>query len=46
MDSESNLAVIQGTGELVYYVAAVVVIYDKNANRQRHYIEHTEDITA
>ncbi|CAG0923739.1 unnamed protein product, partial [Notodromas monacha] len=46
MDSTENLMVAPATGELIYYVAAVVVLYDKNKNHQRHYTEHTEDISA
>ena len=32
------------SGEIVYFVASVAVIYDVNAGTQRHYTEHTDDI--
>lgn len=40
-----NLMVLPKTGELVYYVAAVVVLYDKERDVQRHYIKHNEEVT-
>ncbi|XP_069955573.1 echinoderm microtubule-associated protein-like CG42247, partial [Cherax quadricarinatus] len=43
MDTQRNLWVLT-SGELVYYVAAVVVLLDHTHNTQRHYTEHTEDI--
>lgn len=43
MDTRKNLWVLP-TGELMYYVAAVVVLYDRDEDAQRHYIGHTEDI--
>ena len=33
------------SGELVYYVAAVAIIYDKQRHKQRHYTGHNEDIS-
>nr|XP_034840413.1 echinoderm microtubule-associated protein-like CG42247 [Maniola hyperantus] len=42
-DSRRNLWVLP-TGELLYYVAAVAVMYDRDEESQRHYIGHTEDI--
>ncbi|RVE54773.1 hypothetical protein evm_000540 [Chilo suppressalis] len=42
-DSRKNLWVLP-TGELLYYVAAVAVMYDRDEESQRHYIGHTEDI--
>lgn len=32
------------TGELLFWVAAVAVLYDRDEEQQRHYIGHTEDI--
>jgi hypothetical protein len=32
------------TGEIVYYVAAVVVLYNLESHTQRHYTGHTNDI--
>ncbi|KAF5291175.1 hypothetical protein FQA39_LY14417 [Lamprigera yunnana] len=43
LDSRKNLWVLP-TGELLYYVAAVAVMYDRDEETQRHYIGHTEDI--
>lgn len=42
-DSKRNLWVLP-TGELLYYVAAVAVLYDREEESQRHYTGHTEDI--
>lgn len=32
------------TGEIVYFVAAVVVLYNADEQMQRHYVGHTDDI--
>ncbi len=32
------------SGELLYFVATVVVIYNKAKETQRYYIKHTEDV--
>jgi hypothetical protein len=32
------------TGEMVYFIAATVVLYNKDENSQRHYLGHTDDI--
>ncbi|XP_050304569.1 echinoderm microtubule-associated protein-like CG42247 isoform X6 [Anthonomus grandis grandis] len=42
-DSRRNLWVLP-TGELLYFVAAVAVMFDRDEETQRHYIGHTEDI--
>ncbi|XP_060529282.1 echinoderm microtubule-associated protein-like CG42247 isoform X2 [Cylas formicarius] len=42
-DSRKNLWVLP-TGELLYFVAAVAVMFDRDEETQRHYIGHTEDI--
>uniref|UniRef100_A0A336L6C9 CSON003739 protein n=1 Tax=Culicoides sonorensis TaxID=179676 RepID=A0A336L6C9_CULSO len=42
-DSKRNLWVLP-TGELLYYVAAVAILYDREEESQRHYTGHTEDI--
>lgn len=42
-DSRKNLWVLP-TGELLYFVAAVAVLYDRDEDSQRHYVGHTEDI--
>ncbi|KPJ07925.1 Echinoderm microtubule-associated protein-like CG42247 [Papilio machaon] len=42
-DSRRNLWVLP-TGELLYYVAAIAVMYDRDEDSQRHYTGHTEDI--
>ncbi|KRT81184.1 translation initiation factor eIF2A, partial [Oryctes borbonicus] len=44
-DCRSNLYVLP-TGELVYFVAAVVVLHNVEENTQRHYIGHTDDIKS
>lgn len=44
-DTRKNLWVLP-SGELLYYVAAVAVLFDREENTQRHYIGHTEDITC
>ncbi|XP_059160447.1 echinoderm microtubule-associated protein-like CG42247, partial [Physella acuta] len=45
-DMKQNLAVLPSTGQLVYSVAAVVVLYDKKFGTQKHYMGHSEDITC
>lgn len=42
-DSRRNLWVLP-SGELLYYVAAVAILYDREEENQRHYTGHTEDI--
>ncbi|XP_063359716.1 echinoderm microtubule-associated protein-like CG42247 [Cydia amplana] len=42
-DCRRNLWVLP-TGELLYYVAAVAIMYDRDEEAQRHYTGHTEDI--
>lgn len=42
-DCRSNLYLLP-TGEIVYFVAAVVVLYNVEEQSQRHYIGHTDDI--
>ena len=42
-DCRSNLHLV-GTGELVYFTAAVVVLYDVTNKTQRHYTGHNDDI--
>ncbi|CAG0899201.1 unnamed protein product [Darwinula stevensoni] len=49
-DTKRNLWVLP-TGELLYFVATVVVMYDvqrrdRHDDKQRHYTEHTEDVTC
>lgn len=43
IDSRRNLWVLP-SGELLYYVAAVAVLLDRDEEAQRHYTGHTEDI--
>uniref|UniRef100_A0A8C3Y7V0 EMAP like 3 n=1 Tax=Catharus ustulatus TaxID=91951 RepID=A0A8C3Y7V0_CATUS len=40
-DSRSNLHVL-GSGELVYFIACVVVLLQLPARRQRHYLRHSD----
>uniref|UniRef100_A0A8C5SYM0 EMAP like 2 n=1 Tax=Laticauda laticaudata TaxID=8630 RepID=A0A8C5SYM0_LATLA len=42
-DCRSNLFLLP-TGEIVYFVAAVAVLYNVEEQRQRHYLGHTDDI--
>lgn len=42
-DCRSNLYQLP-TGEMVYFVAAVVVLYNVDEQSQRHYIGHTDDV--
>ncbi|BFZ23725.1 hypothetical protein BsWGS_26764 [Bradybaena similaris] len=45
-DVKQNLAVLPVTGELVYFVAAVVVVYHRQYSSQKHYLGHSEEITC
>ncbi|KAK6965507.1 echinoderm microtubule-associated protein-like [Biomphalaria glabrata] len=45
-DVKQNLAVLPSSGQLVYFVAAVVVLYDKKFSTQKHYLGHSEEITC
>ncbi|KAG1709150.1 Echinoderm microtubule-associated protein-like [Nymphon striatum] len=40
----TNNLIVLPTGEMVYFVAAVVVLYHRHHNAQRHYLGHTEDV--
>ncbi|XP_059086390.1 echinoderm microtubule-associated protein-like 1 isoform X5 [Tigriopus californicus] len=42
-DARCNLYLLP-TGEMVYFVAAVVVLFNAEEHSQRHYLGHTEDI--
>jgi len=42
-DCRSNLYFLP-TGEIVYFVAAVVVLYDPKDGYQRHYLGHNDDV--
>ncbi|XP_022113185.1 echinoderm microtubule-associated protein-like 2 isoform X1 [Pieris rapae] len=42
-DSRSNLYLLP-TGEIVYFVAAVVVLFNVDEQCQRHYTGHTDDV--
>ena len=42
-DCRSNLYFLSN-GEFVYFVAAVVVLFDRQTVKQRHYRGHTDDI--
>ncbi|XP_048579805.1 77 kDa echinoderm microtubule-associated protein [Nematostella vectensis] len=42
-DCRDNLMYLK-TGELVYNMAAVVVIYDEQQRTQRHYLGHNDDV--
>ena len=42
-DARNNLHLLP-TGEMIYFLAAVVVLYNCEEMSQRHYLGHTEDI--
>ncbi|XP_032689911.1 echinoderm microtubule-associated protein-like 2 isoform X9 [Odontomachus brunneus] len=42
-DCRSNLHLLP-TGEIVYFVAAAVVLYNMEEHSQRHYLGHTDDV--
>ncbi|XP_072035970.1 echinoderm microtubule-associated protein-like 2 isoform X2 [Amphiura filiformis] len=45
LDSRNNLFVLP-SGEILYTVGAVAVMYDQETDQQRHYVGHNEDITS
>ncbi|XP_076452111.1 echinoderm microtubule-associated protein-like CG42247 [Babylonia areolata] len=45
-DVGQNLVLLPHTDELVYFVASVVVLYDRFSHSQRHYMGHTEEVTC
>ncbi len=42
-DGRSNLYMLP-TGEMVYFIAATVVLYNVEEQMQRHYLGHTDDV--
>ncbi|KAL7060336.1 hypothetical protein AAHC03_09572 [Spirometra sp. Aus1] len=42
-DCRNNVHLLP-TGEIVYFVAAVVVLYNVEQHSQRHYLEHNDDV--
>ncbi|XP_058462136.1 echinoderm microtubule-associated protein-like 2 isoform X1 [Malaya genurostris] len=44
-DCRSNLYQLP-TGEMVYFVAAVVILYNMDEQSQRHYVGHTDDVKS
>ncbi|XP_073239257.1 echinoderm microtubule-associated protein-like 2 [Porites lutea] len=44
-DCRNNLLVLRSS-EIIYFTAAVVVLYDVQGHKQRHYTEHTDDIKS
>ncbi|CAH1792966.1 unnamed protein product [Owenia fusiformis] len=42
-DCRSNLHLLP-TGEIVYFIAGVVVLYNVDEQMQRHYLGHTDDV--
>eukprot|EP00118_Oscarella_pearsei_P025612 m.308471 g.308471 ORF g.308471 m.308471 type:complete len:792 (+) comp44058_c0_seq1:38-2413(+) len=43
-DCRSNLYFLSPSGELVYFIAAVAVLYSPETKKQRHFVEHNDDI--
>lgn len=44
-DCRSNLYFLP-TGEMIYFVASVVVLYNVEEQNQRHYLGHTDDVKS
>lgn len=44
-DCRSNLFLLQN-GEIVYFVAAAVILHNPEEQTQRHYLEHTDDVMS
>lgn len=44
-DARSNIFLLP-TGEVVYFIAAVVVLYNVEEQMQRHYVGHTDDVKS
>jgi echinoderm microtubule-associated protein-like 1/2 len=44
-DCRSNIYQLP-TGEIVYFIAAVVVLYNVEESTQRHYLGHTDDVKS
>ncbi|XP_058058224.1 echinoderm microtubule-associated protein-like 2 [Anopheles bellator] len=44
-DCRSNLYQLP-TGEMVYFVAAVIILYNMDEHTQRHYLGHTDDVKS
>jgi HELP motif len=42
-DARSNIYLLP-TGEIVYFTAAVVVLYNIDEQMQRHYLGHNDDV--
>ncbi|VDL21318.1 unnamed protein product [Hymenolepis diminuta] len=42
-DCRNNVYLLP-TGEIIYFIAAVVVLYNLEQHSQRHYLEHNDDI--
>ena len=42
-DARSNLYLLP-TGEMIYFIASVVVLYNAEEQAQRHYLGHTDDV--
>ena len=42
-DARSNLFLLP-TGELVYFLASIVVLFNPETQKQRHYLGHTEEV--
>lgn len=45
-DCRDNLFYIRGTGEIVYHVAALGIVYNKDTQVQKFYDHHTDDILS
>eukprot|EP01084_Bolivina_argentea_P319901 554922_1 len=45
-DSRQNIYLSQDGKMLLYYIAAVVVVFDYKANKQRFFTKHNDDVTT
>ena len=46
LDNTSPNLFYTSNGSIVYYTAAVGIVYDMHANRQKFFLEHTDDIKS
>ncbi|XP_050399401.1 echinoderm microtubule-associated protein-like 2 isoform X1 [Patella vulgata] len=44
-DCRNNIYLL-ANGEIIYFMANIVILYNREAHSQRHYIEHTEQIKS
>ncbi len=42
-DCRSNIYVLN-SGEIIYFIGSVVIMYTRDTHKQKHYKEHTQEI--